>query len=259
MINIQIVDYPVLIAFWLAFTRLSAIIIQLPLFSNVSVPQVAKVLTVVVITYAFFDYISPHILKDIQFLGVDNFWALTLFNAIVGLIIGYFVKIIMFIFTSSGTVISQQMGFGALQYFDPSAGHRKGPFEKLIEWTVLILILSTGALYPMFRGIFNSFESIHVYNFTKFSHSTEFFVQFGKSIIMSALMLASPLIFINVLIMSVLGIIARTIPQMNVLMVSFVINIGLGLLVFTAISDEFFQVAYRMYTEKLGDWFQFIM
>lgn len=62
----------------------------------------------------------------------------------------------------------------------------------------------------------------------------------------------------NVLIMCVLGIIARFVPQMNVLMVSFVVNIGLGLLVFMSCSTEFFQVGFRLYTEKLGEWFQLI-
>ncbi len=43
---------------------------------------------------------------------------------------------------------------------------------------------------------------------------------------------------------------------MNILMVSFVVNIGIGLLVFFAISEEFFHVAYTMYVERLGEWFQ---
>jgi flagellar biosynthetic protein FliR len=56
----------------------------------------------------------------------------------------------------------------------------------------------------------------------------------------------------------ILGIISRMIPQMNVLTVSFVVNIWLGLFVFWACSDEFFQVAFKIYTEKLGEWFRFV-
>jgi flagellar biosynthetic protein FliR len=55
-----------------------------------------------------------------------------------------------------------------------------------------------------------------------------------------------------------MGIVARTIPQMNILMVSFVVNIGIGLMIFFAISEEFFTVAYKMYVDRLGEWFQFI-
>ena len=52
-----------------------------------------------------------------------------------------------------------------------------------------------------------------------------------------------------VILNMVMGIVARTIPQMNILMVSFVVNIGIGLLVFFAISGEFFTVAYKMYVD----------
>jgi flagellar biosynthetic protein FliR len=42
-------------------------------------------------------------------------------------------------------------------------------------------------------------------------------------------------------------------------MVSFVVNIGLGLLVFASSSEEFFQMAFKMYTDQLGQWFQFVI
>ncbi len=80
-----------------------------------------------------------------------------------------------------------------------------------------------------------------------------------KSLFVSSILLASPLIFTNMLIMTVLGIIARTVPQMNVIMVSFAVTIGLGLIVFVATSDEFFHIAYKLYTSKLGEWFNFVI
>jgi len=259
MINLQVIDHSTLMAFWLIFTRFLAISFQLPIFDNVTVPTMVKVLTTLILSYTFFPFVSGEVLKDIAYVGVDSFWMLTIFNALVGLILGYFVKAIMNIFIASGALITQQVGFAAVSYFDPSSGQQVGPFEKLIQWTVLIMIVSSGALLPMFKGIFNSFFSIHFYDMGKLATSPEFFLQFFKSVFLSALMLSSPMIFINMLINTVMGIIARTVPQMNIIMVSFAVNIGLGLLVFYSTSNEFFQVAMKMYTQKLGDWFQFII
>ena len=117
MLNIQITDYNAMVVFWLAFTRWSAIIIQLPLFDNVSIPSIVKVLSSIMITFVFYDFVAPEILADINYLGIENFWILTLFNVLVGLTIGFFVKSIMFIFMSSGAIITQQIGFSALRYF----------------------------------------------------------------------------------------------------------------------------------------------
>jgi flagellar biosynthetic protein FliR len=127
-----------------------------------------------------------------------------------------------------------------------------------MQWTMVVLVVSSGALIPMFNGIFESFFSIHISSLGRMTQSPEFFLEFFKSIFLAGLLLSTPMIFINMLIMTVLGIIARTVPQMNIIMVSFAVNIGMGLLVFAATSDEFFQVAFRIYTEKLGEWFQFV-
>ncbi len=252
-------DLEILVAFWLAFSRCLAIIFQLPIFDGMSIPAIVKAMTTLMITYAFFPHIQGEILKDIAYLGVDNFWALTAFYTVTGLILGYLVKSLMSMFISAGSIITQQVGFAAVRYFDPSSGTQIGPFETLIQWTMLIIVVTSGALLPMFQGVFNSFFSIHIYDLGKMAYSTIFFTDLFKNIFLSALMLASPLIFANLLIMSVLGIIARTVPQMNIIMVSFVVNIGLGLLIFAVTSEEFFQVGFKAYTKHLGHWFQFII
>jgi flagellar biosynthesis protein FliR len=258
MIQVQITDYTMILAFWLCFTRWAAIIFQLPIFDQVAIPNIVKVLATVIITYAFFPMVSGEVLKDIQYMGMNHFWLLTIYNALIGLIIGYFVKSIMDIFFSAGNIINQQVGLSAISYFDPSAQMQVGPFEKLIHWTILIMIVSTGALLPMFKGVFSSFFTIHIYDWGRMAQAHFFFIDLFKGIFIASLMLASPLIFVNLLMNCVLGIISRTVPQMNIILASFVINIGLGLLVFLAASEEFFQVAYKMYVDKLGEWFQFV-
>jgi flagellar biosynthetic protein FliR len=258
MLTIQITDMTMITAFWLAFSRWLAIIIQLPLFENVAIPVVVKILTTLMLTFAFFPMVQDQLIMDINHVGAESFWYLTIFNTLVGLVIGFFVKSLMAIFISTGALMTQQIGLNALSYFDPQAGGQVGPFEKLIEWTVLMMIITSGALLPMFKGIISSFSTIHVYNIGKMAHSIDFFMIMFKSIFISSIMLATPMIFVNLIINAVMGIVSRAVPQMNVIAVSFAVNIGLGLLVFMVGSDEFFATCFRIYTERLGDWFQFL-
>ncbi len=258
MINIDVQDYATFVAFWLVFTRISAILVQLPLFDNGAVPMMVKVVSSLFVSFAFFPYVSAEVLKDVQYAGIQNFWLLTIHSTCVGVAIGLFVKVIMGMFTMAGSMITQQIGFGAIHYFDQSADQQIGPFEKLIQWTILILLLSSGALFPMFKGMIGSFFSIHFYDLGKLAHSPEFFLMFSKSIIFAGLMLAGPIILLNMMISAMLGIMARMVPQLNVIMVSFVVNIGLGLIVFASIADEFFYVGLQAYTKELANWFQFL-
>lgn len=259
MISVSIVDYPVIIAFWLCFTRWVTVLFQIPIFDNTSIPAPVKVLTSLIITYAFFPMVEATMVKEVLRVGIDNFWYLTIFNTVVGLAIGFLVKSIMHLFIAAGSLMTQQIGFGAISYFDPTSVSQVGPFEKIIQWTVLIMILTTGALAPMFKGILASFSSISLAALGNFSNIHIFYDHFFKGVYQAALLLATPILFVNVLLNMVMGIIARTIPQMNILMVSFVVNIFIGLVVFIAISGEFFEIAYSMYIERLGEWFQFLI
>jgi flagellar biosynthesis protein FliR len=258
MLQVTITDTAALTAFWLVFTRWLAVMLQLPLFDNASVPPQVKVLCALMISYAFYPQVSAPVMRDMAVIGADNFWYLTILNTMIGLLIGFLAKSIMDIFVSAGGMITQQIGLGAVRYFDPQSSTQIGPFEMMIQWSMLIIIISSGALLPMFKGVLNTFHSIGLSDLTRLHQTPEFFLEAFKSIFVSGLALAAPLIFLNMLIMAILGIIARTVPQMNVLMVSFAVNIGLGLLVFLATTDEFYGVAYDMYIQKLGDWFQFV-
>lgn len=256
--QVTVTDSIALTSFWLVFTRWLAIGFQLPIFDHSSIPVQIKVLGALLISYAFFPIVQNTMVTDLMTIGVDNFWYLTIMNTVIGLTIGFFVRAIMNLYIAAGSMITQQIGFGAVRYFDPERAEQTGPFENLIQWTMLVLIISTGALTPMFKGVIHSFDSIKLMSLSRLATSPEFFIALFKSLFTSALTLAAPLIYTNMLIMTVLGIISRTVPQMNVLMVSFVVNIGLGLLVFLATSDEFFHVAYQDYVKELGQWFLYI-
>lgn len=256
--GITIVDQAVFMAFWLSFSRWSAVLMQIPLFDNVSVPGIVKILASFLISFAFFPHVQGTIVAEINLVGVENIWILLMFHTTTGLIIGFLVKCIMSLFVATGSILTQQVGFASVSYFDPTQGQQVGPFERMIEWTMVILVLSSGALVPMFKGIFNSFFSVNFLNADKMLKTPEYFVLFFKSAFSASVLLAGPLIFANLLMNLVMGIIARTIPQMNVLMVSFVVSIGFGLLLFLGISEEFFQVSFDLYVEKLGEWYQFL-
>ncbi len=259
MINVAVTDYTILIAFWLTFSRWVAVIFQLPIFDNSSVPTLIKVLMALILSYTFFPVVESVMVQEVMKAGVESFWYLTIFHTGVGLFIGFLVKSIMNLFLASGSIMTQQIGFASVSYFDPTFVSRVGPFEKMIQWTILIMLLTTGALLPMFKGVLNSFFSINYESIGKFAQVHIFYSDFFVGVFEAAFLLATPIMFTNLMLNLVMGIVARAIPQMNILMVSFVVNIGTGLLVFFAISEEYFSVAYKMYVDRLGEWFQFII
>ncbi len=258
MFNITITDMSMLVAFWLCFSRWLAIVIQIPIFDHSAVPMNVKVLTSMLLAYAFFPEVTNTLRNEVVTIGQDHFWYLTFIHTGIGLFLGFILKSFMISFASAGSMISQQIGFGAVRYFDPMSESQVGPFEKLIQWTLLVLVISSGALLPMFKGVYLSFFSINSLSLARFAQSPDMIFNLFKDLFSISLLLAAPLMFLNLMINAVMGIISRTIPQMNIISVSFAINIGVGLMVFAISSEEFFQVAFKLYVEKVGTWFQFV-
>ncbi|MBF0362555.1 MAG: flagellar biosynthetic protein FliR [Oligoflexia bacterium] len=258
MIEILITDQVRLIAFWLCFIRWSTAIIQLPLFDSTDVPEILKILSSFIITYAFFPNLESTIINDINYVGQDNFWCLSIIYAIFGLAVGYMLKLIMNTFLMAGSLISQNIGLSTARYFDPTTLSTIGPIEKLIQETMILLIILSGAIFPMFKGIFLSIININVVSFANMSLDPNVILEFFKSLFFSGLMLSSPLVVIQVLINIIMGITSRAIPQMNILLVSFIVNIGLGFVIFALISDEFFTISLDVYKDMLGIWFKVV-
>ncbi len=259
MLNIDMTDQVTLIAFWLCFVHWLVVLSQLPLFDNASIPNNVKVLGSLVIAYAFFDQTSKYVIEEIRYIGDNAFWMLTIYHSLVGLLVGFIAKMTLHLFTMTGAIMSQQMGFRAMTFFDPTISGRVGPMERLIRVMMIVIILYSGALLPMFKGIFITFNSLSIFNVESLFTAPQFFTEFFRSLFLSAFLLAIPILFTNVLMTMVMGLIARSIPQMNIIMVSFVVNIGSGLLVFFLIFTEFFNSAFKIYTELLGQWFNYII
>jgi flagellar biosynthetic protein FliR len=256
MIDVNVIDPISLYAFWLSFCRWGSILIFLPGISNGPVPNIVKLLMCIMIAYAFFPETEAIVANDVRLLGESNFWLLTIYYLLSGLIMGYLLKAILDIFLSCGSLMTQQMGFSSASYFDPTFGTQMGPIGKIIQWTIVMMIISSGVLIPIFKGALNSFETLSISNFFISDKIFHYFNEFFKGLIKTSLLLSAPILITTLMMNIVLGLIARFIPQMNVFVISFVANISLGLFVFYVIGNEFFYYGYQVYVRELGLWFQ---
>lgn len=258
MITIQLVDQTLMIAYWLCFTRCLASFINIPILDEAAIPGVIKVLCALVFSYAIFPTVQEFIFKDIQHYGIDSFWLLTAYYTISGLVLSYLVKLLSLAFVSSGTLIAQQIGLGNISLFDPTSLAQVGPIEKIMRWGLLMMLCASGALYPILKGIVLSFDQMTIIGFDRLTDFQIFFQGFFKTLFTSALLLASPFMFTALLMNFILGIISRVVPQINVIMMSFILSIISGLFVFYLVGDELFRTGEENYLELLGTWFQFV-
>lgn len=259
MIDITITHELSLLAFWGIFIHWSMFLFQIPIFDNPSVPGIVKILFSAILSISFYPYLRNCVIDHINYFGKDGYWLFILVHALLGLTQGYLIKIILQVLVSAGSLMTQSIGYAAIRYFDPSSGSSVGPFEKLITFSVLVILLTTNAMTPMIKGVYLSFFKIqmsNLFNIEKFM--TYFMVQF-KELFSLSIILATPLVIVNIIQTLVMGILVRMVPQINILSIGFIINIGIGLLAFLCISNEMFGKSIDIYTKELGYWYKFLV
>ncbi|AHH05141.1 flagellar biosynthetic protein FliR [Borrelia miyamotoi] len=168
---------------------------------------------------------------------LDNLIAFALIllgEAILGLIQAFFVSIIFSVFHLLGFFFSNQMGLAYTNIFDVFAEEDNLVISQIFTYLFLLLFLSNDFLLRFFMiGVHDSVLNVRVENMVNVK-SYEFIklIFYSFAILFEkALVISLPILGVLLLLYLILGILSKISPQINLLMVSFSVSLGLGLIV----------------------------
>lgn len=215
--------------FMLLFLRVGALIVVAPLFGSRDLPVQLKAGLTLIMTavlwsvHAGGNFIPPPT-------SITWFWAI-ITEVIFGLSLGFVASLIFTGAQVGGIIMGWQIGFGFINIVDPLSGDEvslMGQFQYMVASLVFIIV--GGPLF-LFRALS---ESLWVLPPGSLRWNpllgNEVTVLFGE-IFVIGLKVAAPLIVTLLLMSFIEGLIARTVPQMNILLVGFPIRIGVGLII----------------------------
>ncbi|PBB05884.1 MULTISPECIES: flagellar biosynthetic protein FliR [Salimicrobium] len=219
-------------AFLLVFIRITAFFATLPLFSYRTIPAQYKV------GFSFFLALILYIsIEPPQFSIDEIFFMLMLKEAITGLFIGLLAYIAITAVQVAGGFIDFQMGFAIANVVDPQTGAQSPLIGQYLYTVTLLFILVTDGHHLMIDGIFYSYEAIEIDQFLQLQEESwiEFVIYTFNEMFISAFLMALPLVGCLFLVDVALGIIARTVPQLNVFVVGLPLKIFVALAVLTIV------------------------
>ncbi len=223
------------VPFFLVFARVLAFMTVAPLLSSNAIPGIVRIvlgLTVAIISsnrfVAQYGLIAPAT-------GLE-FVLLLCGEALLGLIMGFFLNLIFMAFQLAGQFFSMPMGFSASQVFDPLAQIEIPVLGQLLNLFAMFVFLSVGGFRRLFfNGILASIDSLNISDLaSRGSDFTNFLITGLASLFLQALVLAFPIVSTLFLISISLGLLAKAAPQMNLLLLGFPLSIGVGFLVMMA-------------------------
>ena len=217
-----------LLGFVMVLTRISAFFMVLPVFGWKSIPVRIKVALTVLVA-VFFTVITP---LAIEPTGVSVLEAILLIanEAVYGLALGL---IVTFVFTAvkfSGRIVERQMGLAMAQILDPLTGERSQPLGSLLEMIFIILFLSANGHHFFLLIISRSYETFPAGSMPTMPVLAGGIVKAGSTMLLLGLRLAAPMLAAFLVLMVVLAVLARMVPEMNILFISLPLRVGLGLL-----------------------------
>lgn len=222
--------------FLLIFVRVLGLVLIAPLISSTSIPRIAR------IGLAFFAAVAvlPWVLEAGYPIPENGlaYAALVVGEALLGLIMGFYLVIIYSAFLVAGQFFSLQMGFGASQVFDPMAQVQIPIMGQFLNIIAMFIFITIGGFQRIFLvGVIRSFQAARAVDLvTTKDYVLEMIIRSLGGLFEQALVIAFPILGTLILVSVSMGLLAKAAPQMNLLMFGFPVAIGVAfLMIFLAL------------------------
>jgi flagellar biosynthetic protein FliR len=211
----------------LIFGRISGFFLTAVPFSSRNIPVQVKVGFASLIAFLIFTVLLPE--KVVISGEVFGFFLQFLSEVLIGFIIGFLTQLVFGALQLAGQIIDMQIGFGIVNVIDPQFGIQipvLGNFKYILA---LLFFLTINGHHLFLEGLVRSYEVIPLGTINISGSVYQYLFQLAGGMFATALKVSLPVVAALFIADLALGIVARTVPQMNVFIVGFPLKIGAGL------------------------------
>lgn len=212
-------------AFLWPLTRIIGMISVAPLFGNVSVPARVKIALGIMLALI----ISPTVpaLPALDPMSLPGFLILVQ-QLIIGLAIGFAMRITFAGVEMAGEIIGMTMGLGFASFFDPQTRARSSAISQFLALLTLMIYLATNLHLVVLSTLAQTFELLPISGSFVSAGGMLEVVKWGGRIFSAGVQLSLPIVAALLITNIALGILTRAAPQLNIFGIGFPITIGVG-------------------------------
>jgi flagellar biosynthetic protein FliR len=217
--------------FFLLFIRWSALIAFLPVFHFQTIPNNIKAAFVF-----WFTIVTYPMVPLITFEPTLNNIVLSIINEITfGFFTGIALQVIFMILQFAGQLISFVMGLTMATIVDPNSGIQTPVISQLFNLLAVIIFLSVNGHYLMLELVAKSLHSMPFGQFFDMKSMGDYLIHEMNRFFILGFSLAFPILAISFLSDIIFGMIMKSMPQFNLLVIGFPIKITLSFMIIIAI------------------------
>jgi flagellar biosynthetic protein FliR len=217
-------------AFLLILMRVAPILFLMPVFSARNVPSLLKVGLTLTVSLVLWPVVK---VRSSSFPTEPYAFGLFLIaEMLIGFFLALSVRLIFAAVELAGEIGGFQMGLSMASVVDPQSGIQTALISQFHYLVALLIFLSLDGHHWFFRALLQSFQVLSPGEFALKEGLYRHFLQLSGNLFVIAVKLVAPVMAILLFVQVALGILARTVPQVNILVSSFPVTIGLGLVFF---------------------------
>jgi len=217
--------------FLLLFVRLSTLFVFLPFYNHMSVSPSIKA--------AFAFYLAlvlyPVVPTTPEPVSAALFFTALFSEIVMGLIAGVVLNIVFGIFSYAGEQIAFVMGFSLASVMDPQSQIQSPLVSQFLTMMALLILLAFNGHYMILMWMVEALKNAPLGGFVLDPDMFDYVVKAMGSLFALGFSVAFPIVALSLLSDIIFGMLMKTMPQFNLLVVGFPIKIALSLVVWFAV------------------------
>ncbi len=219
------------VPFILLFSRFSALFLFTPIFSHANIPMNVKASMALFFTIFFYGSLPP-----INFeINSINIIIAILGEMLLGAIVGLILQLAYNVITFAGGIISFMMGFSLASAIDPQTGVSMPIVSQFLALLALMMLLTFDMHHWILMFVNTSISAIPLGGFMISENIFKYLLDAMANLFVVGFMIAFPITALQLLADVIFGMLMKTMPQFNLLVIGMPIKIAVSLLVITAI------------------------
>jgi flagellar biosynthesis protein FliR len=240
----------------LIFIRMTGLFVIAPIFGRRNIPTYYKIgfsfflalIIVNVVSVPKLDYYNN--LFGYMLLVIEEF--------IVGLVIGYISYMVFAGIYLAGQLIDMQIGFGMVNVLDPVSNIQVPVTSNFYFIITMLIFLSVDGHHILIKALFESYKYIPIGGASFNSNLLTDIMRIFVHIFIIGFQIAAPIIAAILISDIVLGVMSKTIPQLNVFVVGMPLKIALGIAVIVITMPVFISFVGYIKDLMTGEMYTFI-
>jgi len=230
--------------FLLVLLRVSALLMVAPIFGHRTWLARAKVGLAFTVSIILFPIVADQPL-DVP-VGILPYALMMIREVLMGVVMGFVVLLLFVGIQFAGQVAGLQMGFGIVNVIDPQSSNQLSIMGQFLNILAILLLLSLNGHHTILTGLVTSFETIPLGGVVLKAGLMQKMIAITAEVFIIGVKIAAPVMTALFLVTAAMGVLARTVPQMNVFMVGFPVQISVGLGAFLVCMPLFAMLVERL-------------